>query len=385
MEAGEVLEKLADYDIEVSFIVPTPTGYKKGIMDAIRPLREYLEKKGIHDYAIQKKSEKKIVPAYFVKSDSLIPTKISLYRPQTKNGDPRIWVYSLQKHCKPNYLICLIAFEEKLYVINANDNSLFETIDTPGSPFYELLSNFRPHLSDPAFELLEMMKRLSSKGFVITRHTGDTAIGITLAEELGLSAYDISKGPDYKGIEIKAFRDYNNRSNLFSQIPCWYRSPCKNGKDLLENYGYIDPTTGRRRLACTVRSKIPNPQGLFFKVNYSNDSLDNFHASFIPNLVTLWELDTLRKRLAEKHHETFWVETEVDNSLGMQAFYYRKVIHTKNPRTSALEVLLDDGTITMDYTLKEKPDGSPRDHGYLFKIHKQDIKLLIPEVGTYFL
>lgn len=38
----------------MAFLVPTPTGYQKSIMDATIPLREMLREMGIHNYVEQK-------------------------------------------------------------------------------------------------------------------------------------------------------------------------------------------------------------------------------------------------------------------------------------------------------------------------------------------
>ena len=39
----------AETNTSVAFLVPTPTGYGKSIMDATKPLRELLKYAGVHD------------------------------------------------------------------------------------------------------------------------------------------------------------------------------------------------------------------------------------------------------------------------------------------------------------------------------------------------
>lgn len=39
----------AEAGVPVAFLVPTPTGYGKSIMDAIGPVRDLLKEEGIHD------------------------------------------------------------------------------------------------------------------------------------------------------------------------------------------------------------------------------------------------------------------------------------------------------------------------------------------------
>lgn len=102
----------------VAFLVPTPTGYKKSIMDAIAPVRDLLYDSHVHDFQMQPQGpdNKHVVPAFFVQSNGLIETQASLYRPITKKGDPRIWFYDLKKHCHPCNLLALTVIDEAIYV-----------------------------------------------------------------------------------------------------------------------------------------------------------------------------------------------------------------------------------------------------------------------------
>ena len=82
------------YGVRVSFIVPTNTGLKKSIMDATEDIRLFLKDAGIHNYINQSKGkENKIIKeCTLITGNDSIETKVSLYRPETKDGDPRIWI-----------------------------------------------------------------------------------------------------------------------------------------------------------------------------------------------------------------------------------------------------------------------------------------------------
>ena len=113
----------AETNTSVAFLVPTPTGYDKSIMDAIKPLRELLKYAGVHDYDKQGQGpdNKVIIETHFVTKDDVIDTTASLYRPNTKDGDPRIWFSNLRKYCKPCNLLAILVFSKSLYVINLSD------------------------------------------------------------------------------------------------------------------------------------------------------------------------------------------------------------------------------------------------------------------------
>ena len=108
---SQTLSVFASYNLEVSFLVPTETGMQKSIMDAPENLRDYFLAHNIHDYSSQDQgTENKISKiAYLVFNDHVEETQISLYRPNTKNCDPRIWIYGLKRGRQAKY--CELKFE----------------------------------------------------------------------------------------------------------------------------------------------------------------------------------------------------------------------------------------------------------------------------------
>ena len=74
--------------------------------------RNYLKKNSFHDYSLQSQGpeNKVIIEAIIYNENSVFKSNTSLYRPQTKKGDPRIWFSGLTKHSKPNDILALICF-----------------------------------------------------------------------------------------------------------------------------------------------------------------------------------------------------------------------------------------------------------------------------------
>ena len=108
---NDVISLLSNYNIAASFLVPTPTGMEKSIMDATAPLRSYLKENNIHNYDVQSQGteNKQLIDAKFIHEDGLAIVKVSFYRPETKSGDPRIWIYGLTKFAKSFNLISLFS------------------------------------------------------------------------------------------------------------------------------------------------------------------------------------------------------------------------------------------------------------------------------------
>ena len=69
-----VIPYFAETNTSVAFLVPTPTGYEKSIMDATKPLRALLKFAKVHDYETQGQGQenKVVIESHFVTKDDVI-------------------------------------------------------------------------------------------------------------------------------------------------------------------------------------------------------------------------------------------------------------------------------------------------------------------------
>ena len=90
------------------------TSLDKGYFDAIAPIRTFFVEEGIHDYALQGQGQTcKETRDGFLLTDGLeIPAKASLYRPQTKKGDPRLWFSNLHKYANPDDIFAMFHIDQ---------------------------------------------------------------------------------------------------------------------------------------------------------------------------------------------------------------------------------------------------------------------------------
>ena len=223
------------------------------------------------------------------------------------------------------------------------------------------------------------------RGFVRTMRAGDTGVGMTLETLLGIAA-NSSQLPDFRGIELKAKRLGRtvNRSSLFSQVPDWKQSPVGSAMGLLERRGY--EREGRLQLYHELDGKRPNSLGLKLDIDDEADLLRQVHVD--PGTATVthdvtWQMEALRRRLASKHAETFWVRAKCRGRGEAEEFCYVEVEHTRQPKVRNLEALIEAGVISMDYTLSRISPTRARDHGYLFKIHPANLGALFPPSRIY--
>jgi len=376
---------LTRHGIEAALLVPTPTGLEKSIFDATDGLREYLAAKEFHDYTAQAQGpeEKVLADAFLVRPQSLQPTRVSMYRPNTKNGDPRIWLgQPIRDYAGPFNLLAITVIAGTMYVLNMSDPSVQVSLDDPGSPFRKVVDG-KDAGNQVAGELLGLLRDISAKGFVQTLRAGDTGIGYTLETLLGISA-NSKQAPDYKGIELKAKRSRKgattNRSTLFSKVPAWKLSPVGNALGLLARRGYEDEN-GRLSLYHTLSALAPNSLGLALDIDTANDWLRQvYHDPATEQIVhdVTWEIPVLKKDLAAKHRQTFWVGAQCRGKGESEEFHYVEVQHTRRPMTANFVALVEAGVITVDYALHKKSETRARDHGYLFKIHPDNLGALFP-------
>jgi hypothetical protein len=371
---------LSEQDIEFSFLLPTSTGLKKSIMDAVAPLRDYLLRKGVHSFSeqLQGPEHKVCLNSVIVGVGGVNKSTATLYRPNTKKGDPRIWFSRLQAQVSPDEMLAIVAHDKTLFALSLSIDC-YEKRMAIDTEFESVISEMKPRreLGGVARELLRKIDHLSRGGYIPAECTGDTAIGRTLESALGL-AMNSRQEPDYKGIELKAKRQKSNtRKNLFAKVPDWELSTAKSFREFLDAYGY--ESKGLRRLNCTVNTLNRNPQGLKLAVDYGLSLLleSGGRGGVVQNKVLVWTLEALLAKLAEKHRETFWVEAETRKIGGREEFLFKRIEYTRAPHSYQFPDLLSAGLITVDHLIKEN-GSSAHERGPLFKMNKAGFKMLFP-------
>ena len=375
---------LTENSVELCLIEPTETGLVKSIMDATGSVRNFLKSKKIQDFGLQNQGQesKVLIPSKLIDTDKNINSLASLYRPNTKNGDPRIWFKGLGNYSRANDILGIIEFEGTLYVLNITQIDLEKLLNsTINNPLKELIEEINHISNEVADELLILLNKIASQGPVPAMLKADTAIGRTLETLLGIDI-NSSKKPDYKGIELKSYRDKKgNRKNLFAQVPDWSLSKFKSSAEILDNFGY---SRGEDfKLYCTVSALVRNSQGLTLKLDSKiNQLLENSDKANIGDFIA-WNLETLHNRLLEKHNETFWIAANSIIIGNKEHFQFKKVEHTRKPIVTQFDILLEQGIITLDHLIKRNSTGKVIDKGPIFKIKPNALELLFPPSQSY--
>lgn len=393
------MEYLVNHNVKFTQVQITATGLKKSILDATTPMRTYFKDNNIHDYELQSQGpENKVTKKTFILTGGkVIKTTTSLYRPVTKEGDPRLWIYGLKDTTEADDIHAIIARNpDELYVINLTKINIPHFCETDiENPIRDLVKGLSDYADIVSEELLYRL--LKFKGMWLdTDLRADTAIGRQVEALLGIQM-NASREPDYKGIELKSFRSQRPsiRKNLFCKVPDWDISFLKSGAEIVEKYGYM--SGGVKSYRNTLQCAAPNTQNLRLNMNYPNNLLEieedrRIDVDIFKKVadVAVWRLQTLHQCLLTKHHETFWIEVDSrKGDSGQEQFRFNKIEHTRNPNVSQFDILLEQSMITVDLLLgRPKVDlvtGKLKKGGdaVSFKIKKSAAGLLFPQSRLY--
>lgn len=381
----ENFRQIANLGIRYTTFQTYRTSLDKGYFDAIAPIRAYFQEEGIHDYSSQGQGQinKEYRNAFLLTATLMIPAKASMYRPNTKSGDPRLWFSCLHKYAEKDDIFAMFHMGTTLYVINVTRTDVAECLNSmETNPIKEILMTLQGQIMVTSQELLAKFQALYDNGHLYKAEVqGDTGIGRAVESLLGIPM-NSSPNPDYKGIELKSKRLQRSsaKNGLFSQVPDWKHSNFKNGREIAERYGY--ERQGVKTLQVTVQANHPNAQSLVLDILQGDEVLEMLEKpdKVIKQHIVEWQLHTLHERLKTKHHETFWISVDNQYHDGKEYFKYSYIEHTYNPNIAEFDNLIMQQFITLELLLN-RPSG----HGdtWNFKIKDKAMQLLFPESKLY--
>jgi hypothetical protein len=369
------LAALNELRVPSALVFVTATGLRKSILDATDPVRRLLLDQGIHDYGQQGQGpeNKRVLPAVLVDNAGLHDLEISIYRPVTKQGDPRFWPALFSRHAAPGDVVAMGVLQGRIHLFNLTRVDLRSALEE-GTSLHEYVSGSTAPAITPHRELLSRLRQLALAGPLKSVGHGDTAVGMTVEHALGISP-NSSTAPDFLGkIELKSGRVQKapTRATLFACVPDWKLSALKSSGEILERFGY--DRNGALKLYCTVSARRPNSQGLILQVDSHRSLLKELHRLQDHNSdVAVWRMERLEGSLMQKHRETFWIKARAEKRADGEYFHLRSVVHTSQPNLPQFQRLLGDGGITLDHLIKRKPTGGAAEKGPFFKITRERI------------
>jgi hypothetical protein len=210
-------------------------------------------------------------------------------------------------------------------------------------------------------EFMVKIASIKNAGYVKSHRTGDTGIGKTLEDLLGIQENNIV-GPDFGNYELKSGRiDSSSMLTLFTKAPQPFGA---NGR-LLEVFGYPDNVPKvDRELHVTVESTRINSVGLRLVVEGNKVFIKNSKG-----VKAYYAEDYLRRAFEQKYrHPLVYVLAKRLRKEGAEWFWFNEVQLLSGFDFQKFSNAIRDGVVKVDLRMGHYNDGRPHDHGTGFRV-----------------
>lgn len=213
-------------------------------------------------------------------------------------------------------------------------------------------------------ELKKKLRAIKTLGFVKTHRVGDTGIGKTLEDLLGIKENNIPL-PDIREIaELKAYR-----KNATSMLTLFTLEPQPKGGDrdrtLLNNFGYSKRDNGRaKELHSTLSCKKYNNQGLKLKVEKDKVRV----VGRGKKLNIYWGMKDLKNKFEAKLPALVYTLADSKEVRGVEHFHFDQAYFLEGFDFIRFKNMVKKDFIVVDFRMFYRPDGSVRNHGTGFRV-----------------
>ncbi len=225
-------------------------------------------------------------------------------------------------------------------------------------------------------DFIREYKKIQSMGWIKTHRSGNTGIGKTLEDLLGIAENNYQE-PDFGEYELKA-----GRNNTDSMLTLFTKSPRPRGVNtkLRKEFGYASEAYDNddRVLHATLNAlsfvRIANT-GHQLKADYviedSGDKLIIESEGGPTN--AFWFVDDLKKSFMKKYpNKLVYAKADSRGSGSDEEFLFTEAYICDGFSYDGLFKLLQEGKIYIDLRIGQYPDGRTHDHGTAFRIRESD-------------
>ena len=226
---------------------------------------------------------------------------------------------------------------------------------------------------------------IKKMGFIKTHRKGDTGVGKTLEDLLGIKENNIA-GPDFSTYELKSGRkDSSSMLTLFTKAPM----PKGANRNLLREFGYgqrkklhdvnqkrlstylnvesdepkEDVGVEEKELHVTIDALKKNSVGLILKIIKGRIYIDNEK-----NVEAYYKDKVLEEAFEKKYSKLIYVLALKKEEDGTEFLWFDETYLLEGFSFSRFSELMEKGVIKLDLRLGHYPDGRPHDHGTGFRV-----------------
>ena len=218
-------------------------------------------------------------------------------------------------------------------------------------------------------ELQKKLRKIKLLGFVETHRRGDTGIGKTLEDLLGIRENNIPLPDIGEDAELKACRKNSvSMLTLFTLEP----QPRGGGRDqtLLDSFGYSRKASDRsKELYSTLSCRRYNAQNL--KLAVERDTIRIIGKRKRLNIY--WRVEDLQKKFEKKIPALVYVSASQKYIQKVEHFHFNEAYLLEDFSFEKFKEMVKRDEIAVDLRMYYKPGGSVRNHGTAFRVKIQKV------------
>ena len=213
-------------------------------------------------------------------------------------------------------------------------------------------------------ELKQKLTKIEKMGYIKTHRHGDTGIGKTLEDLLGIQENNIPL-PDIREVaELKSYRrNTKSMMTLFTLEPL----PRGGGRDriLLDGFGYSKRNNKRsKELHSTLSCKRHNNQSLRLSIEKNKIKVKGIGR----RLNIYWDMESLKKKFNDKLPALVYVLADTKVIGGEEYFHFNEAHFLDGFDFDFFKKRVKADDIVVDLRMYYRPNGSVRNHGTAFRI-----------------
>jgi len=223
--------------------------------------------------------------------------------------------------------------------------------------------------------LNEKLRSIKKMGFVKSRRTGNTGIGKTLEDLLGIKENNIPLSDIGEIAELKSYR-----INAKSMVTLFTLEPLPKGGDrdrkLLDNFGYSKRDNARsKELHSTLTCNKYNNQSLRLRIVKDKVRVQAENKK----LNIYWDINSLEEKFKKKLPALVFALAVTKVIKGVEYFYYREAYFLEGFDFELFKIRVKKDDVLVDFRMYYRPDGSVRNHGTAFRVKAKKLDDCFPK------